>query len=145
MRQLGIKEVLTKEDENDIITYTCSSACGKDTNICVNAHHTRLRPFYGSNFGQVFIPSHLYLTINDLQIPDTCFFSATFEHSSKFCDKSWADMETIEVPTEIRYGFPQFITIPELYKRDEEQSATVPRYFCDQLWNNSQACCVRSN
>ena len=145
VRQRGIKEVLTKEVENDIITYTCSSACGKDTNICTNAHHTRLRPFYGSNFGQVFIPSHLYFTINDMEVPDTCSFISTFEYSSKFCDISWADMETIEVPTEIQYGYPQFITIPELHKRDEEQSATVPRYFCDQLWNNSQACCVWRN
>ena len=37
---IHISEVLTKEVEDDLIKYTCSSACGNDTNICDNADKT---------------------------------------------------------------------------------------------------------
>ena len=40
VRSLDISEVLTKEVEDDLIKYTCSSACGNDTNICDNADKT---------------------------------------------------------------------------------------------------------
>ena len=87
----------------------------------------------------------MYLTVNVVEVPDTCSFIASFEHSLKFCDKAWADMQLVQVPSEIQQAYPQFITIPELYKNDEEKSAIVPLYNCDEMWNNSQVCCVRQN
>ena len=141
MRPFDINEVLTKEVEDALIKYTCSSACGDDSNICDNADSARFQSrLYG--YGNVQILTDLYFAINDLKVIDSCEFYTHFNLSSKFCNEYWADVEPVQVPIEIQHAYPQFITIPELYKLNEERDNWVPRYFCDQLWNNNQACCV---
>ena len=141
LRPFDMDEVLTTQVENDIINYTCNSACGDDANICNNSHNTAFRSFsLGQNLDEVSILSDLYFAINDLKEPDTCSFTTTFERSSKFCDGSWPDVEPVEIPEEIRDVYPQFITIPELYRGDDENNK-VPRNYCNQLWNSSMVCC----
>ena len=90
----------------------------------------------------MLVLNDLYLAINDLKAPDMCSFTMTFEHSLQFCDETWANVDSIEVPSEIQDTYPQFITIPELYKNDDDDDyAKVPSYYCDQLWNSSLVCC----
>ena len=144
VRPLGISEVLTKEVSDDLIKYTCSSACGNDTNICDSPNHTELRSYFFFDFGEVSVPSHLYLAINDLKVADSCHFTTHFEHSSKFCSESWSGIQTFDVPQEIQDTYPKFITIPELYRFDEEHYLHVPDHNCHNLWNESIVCCVLS-
>ena len=129
----------------DNIDYTCSSACGDDANICDNAHTARFQSNGLSGYGKVQVPADFYFAINDLKVKDSCDFRTRFRQSSKLCDSSWADVETVQVPIEIQRTYPQFITIPERYRFDEEKSTKIPRYYCSQLWNNSQGCCFWSN
>ena len=124
VRSLDISEVLTKEVKDDLIKYTCSSACGNDTNICDNAHktvisQTRFYPFLSNwNRSIVKVLGDMFLTINDLKVEDSCEFNTSFYQSTKFCDSSWASMQTVQVSIEIQHAYPQFITIPELYKEN---------------------------
>ena len=142
VRPLRISEVLTKQVVDDLIKYTCSSSCGDDANICDSANHISFHSYF-YYFGKVSVPSHLYLAINDLKVADSCRFIARFEHSSKFCNESWSGVQTVDVPQEIRDVYPQFITIPEIYRRDEH-NLQVPKHYCHNLWNNTQGCCTRS-
>ena len=92
VRFLSIREVLTKEVEDDLIKYTCSSTCSNDTNICYNAQKmviylTRFNPFL-SNWSIVQVPADTFLTINDLEVEDWCEFNTSFYQSTKFCDSS---------------------------------------------------------
>ena len=144
VRFLSIREVLTKEVEDDLIKYTCSSACGNDTNICDNAQKmviylTQFNPFLSNWNGSIVkVPADMFLTINDLKVDDSCEFNTSFYQSTKFCDSSWAAVQTVQVPIQIEHAYPQFITIPELYK---ENIFRIPHYFCDKLWNSKVLCC----
>ena len=138
VRPLHISEVLTSEVEDDLINYTCSAACGNDAKICKNAHHARFHPYLSPGYqGFVKLPTDVLFAVNDLSAADSCTFITYFNYSSKFCDESWADVETVQIPTEIQQVYPQFIKVPELYRNDNEKVARVPRYFCDQLWNST--------
>ena len=141
VRPLHTSEVLTKEVEDDLIKYTCSSSCGDDTNICDTANHISLHSYH---FGEVSVPSHLYFVINDLKVGDSCSFHTRFKHSSKFCGESWSGVQTVDVPQEKQDSYPQFITILELYRIDEEHNLRVPKHYCHYLWNNTQKCCSQS-
>ena len=70
-------------------------------------------------------------------------------HSPKFCNKSWVKVETVQVPKEIEDNYPQFITIPELYKVDTKatnlNTVREPLYFCNKLWNSTVSCCFRKS
>ena len=148
IRRFSIHEVLTKEVEDDLINYTCTSACGDDANICDNAHSARFQTYWPlSGYDNVQVPADLYFAINDLKVADSCAFTAHFELSSKFCDEYWADVKTVQVPTEIQHSYPQFITIPERYRYEEGEDKSVwdPRYYCNHLWNNSRTCCFGRN
>ena len=136
---LHISKVLTKEVEDDLIKYTCSSSCGDDANICDSANRITLR----YHVGKVSVPSQLFLAINDLKVADSCQFITHFEHSLKFCSESWSNVQTVDVPQEIQDAYPQLITIPELYKIDEH-NVIVPKHYCHYLWNNTQKCCSQS-
>ena len=110
VQPLCINDFFTNKVLNDLIKYTCSSSCGDDANICDNAHYWK---FSGSNY----IPTNIYLddfffTINDLKVADSCQFETIFVPSLKVCDKSWAEVETVQVPPEIQQTYPQFITFP---------------------------------
>ena len=141
MRPLHISEVLTKEVEDHLIKYTCSSSCGDDANICDSANHTEFRAQFFFDSGEVSVPSNLYLAINDLKVADSCSFFTHFEYSQKFCNEFWSGVETVDVPQEIQDAYPQFITVPELYKIDEEHNLSVPDHNCRTLWNYSISCC----
>ena len=101
VRFLSIKEVLTKEVEDDLIKYTCSYTCGNDTNICDNAQKTgiyltRFNPFLSNWNGSIVkVPGDMFLTINDLKVEDSCEFNTSFYQSTKFCDSSWASVQTV--------------------------------------------------
>ena len=143
VRPLHIRQVLTSEVEDDLIRYTCSSACGDDANICDDAHsaHFDSNSAYGLLDFVTFLPDNVYFAINDLKVADSCHFITLYNVSLKFCDESWANVETVEVLVEIQQAYPHFITVPELYRFDEEKAFLVPRDICDQLWNSSQSCC----
>ena len=101
VQSLSISEVLTKEVENDVIHYTCKSACGDNANICDNAHHARFQSDKQGSGDLVQMVTDLYLAINDLKVADSCAFIAYFNKTSKFCDKYWDNIETVQIPTEI--------------------------------------------
>ena len=129
-------DILTSDIKDDLIKYTCSSACGDDANICDNTHPVSFqssRHRINSHWA-----SHLFLAINDLKVSNSCFFNTSFEYSQKFCGESWSGVQTVDVPQEIQDVYPQFITITELYTFDE---TVVPRYYCNEMWNNSISCC----
>ena len=136
---LHISKVLTKEVEDHLIKYTCSSSCGDDANICDSANQIMLR----YHVGEVSVPSQLFLAINDLKVADSCQFITHFKHSLKFCSESWCNVQTVDVPQQIQDAYPQFITIPELY-RINEHNVIVPKHYCHYLWNNTQKCCSQS-
>ena len=141
MRPLRINEVLTKEVETDIIDYTCSSACGDDANICDKAHHSKFTRWQGSNDSNNLLEeTDFFLAINDLKVADTYFTTHFFEHS-EFCNKTSAEVETVEVPIEIQQNYPQFITIPELYRSLD--NTVVPRNICNKMWDSKIVCCRR--
>ena len=141
IKSLPIEQVLNSHVENDLIKYTCDSACGKDANICHNTYNRRFRHSWGYTFGNVDFQNYIYFSINDRKIPDSCAFSTHFNMSMKFCDEQWAAVETIKVPIDIQHDYVQFLTIPELYKQHEVHGWPVPRYYCNNLWNNSIGCC----
>ena len=142
VRPLLISEVLTSEVEDDLIKYTCSSACGDDANICDNTYSARFESWLPGP-GYVQVLGDFHLAIHDLKVLDSCAFLTYINPSSKFCAESWADVETVEVPTEIERTYPQFITIPEVYRFDKIYISRVRQYICDEMRNNSQTCCVR--
>ena len=133
-------DVLTSDIKDNLIKYTCSSACGDDANICDNAHHLTFRS--SRQTINAYVPPRLFLAINDLKVADSCIFHAVFEYSQKFCDESWSTTQTVDVPQEIQDAYPQFITIPELYRLDKERETLVPKYFCNEMWNSSMSCCA---
>ena len=139
IRRFSVEEVLTRDVEDGLIKYTCSSSCGDDANICNNAHHAKFQAYWPADL--IEVPGGLYFTINDLKVIDSCEFITHFNLSSKFCDEYWADVEPVQVPLEKKHAYTQFITIPELYKFNEEQNTFVPHNNCDQLWNSSLVCC----
>ena len=68
--------------KDDLIKYTCSSACGDDANICDNAHHATFRSFRRRS--NPHLPFDLYLAINDLKVADSSIFKTVFQYCPKF-------------------------------------------------------------
>ena len=132
-------DILTSEIKDDLIKYTCSSACGDDANICDNTHHTTFRS--SPQRINAYEPPRLFLAINDLKVADSCIFNSVFEYSHEFCDESWSSVQTVNVPQEIQEAYPQFITIPELYRFYEKYPYKIPKYYCNEMWNSSMTCC----
>ena len=132
-------DILTSDIKDDLIKYTCSSACRDDANICDNAHHATVRS--SQQRINAYVPPRLYLTINDLKVADSCIFNSVFEYSQEFCNESWSGVQTVDVPQEIQEAYPQFITIPELYRFDKKYPYRIPKYYCNEMWNSSMTCC----
>ena len=132
-------DILTSDIKEDLIKYTCSSACGDDANICDNTHHTTFRSSRQRING--YVPPRLFLAINDLKVADSCIFNSVFDYSQEFCDESWSGVQTVDIPQEIQEAYPQFITIPEHYRFDEKYPYRIPKYYCNEMWNSSMTCC----
>ena len=135
-------DALTSGVKEDLIKYTCLSACGDDANICDNAHHATFQS--SRERSNAHVPVGLYLAINDLKVADSCIFNTSFEYSPKFCGESWSDVQTVDVPQEIQDTYPQFITIPEIYRLDEKYVFLVPKNVCNEMWDSSRSCCAYS-
>ena len=140
VKPLDVDEFLTDQVQNDIVKYQCSSACGNDTDICDHMDYGKFHGKPSGNERGVSLAG-LFLAVNDLRIPDSCFFPTEFKPSFEFCDESWEDVEPVEVPTKIRDTYPHFITLPTFYQSNEGNMAAVPQNYCDLLWNQNISCC----
>ena len=69
-------DVLIDYIKDELIKYTCSSACGDDANICDNANHSIFRSSLQRTNSHV--PFGLFLAINDLKVADSCIFNTVF-------------------------------------------------------------------
>ena len=126
---------LTSEMKDDLVKYTCSSACGDDANICDNRYTVSVQD-YGIR-SNTRAPDLPFLAINHLKVADSCLFNTSFGYSLKFCSESWSGVQTVDVPQEIQGAYPQFITMPELYRFDYKHLFPVPKSFCNEMWNSS--------
>ena len=126
--------ILSDQVQEDILKYTCNSACGEDSNICQNVKSwniTHLHPIdYSVVYQQLHSPS---LAVNDLKTPDTCRFNVMFKYLDKFCDKSWGGVEPVVVPEEVQKVYPQFITLP-IIKSSEDVLLWLLKNRCSELW-----------
>ena len=123
--------------QEDILKYTCKSACGQDTDICQNVKSWNIAQRKGMNFSNGSVELwHLSLAINDLKTPDTCNFKPMFQHSHKFCDASWDEIEPVKVPDEIQKSYPQFIMVP-ITTNDESLHLRTLNNWCNKLWDST--------
>ena len=125
---------LNEEMKQDIINYTCNSACGDDAGICNDVEAKELTPTNGADTNKIYVAFKPYLVINNLKNPDYCEFKVIRHFSTKFCDETWTSIETMEVPEEMKQAYPQFITIPitNTYGIDIVSATSDDR--CDKLW-----------
>ena len=140
VKPLHVDEFLTDQVQNDIVKYQCSSACGNDTDICDYMDYGKFHGKPSGNKRGVTLAG-LFLAINDMRNPDSCFLPTEFKLSFEFCDESWSDVEPVEVPTTIQDTYPQFITLPTFYQWNEGHLAAIPQNYCDMLWNQNISCC----
>ena len=122
--------------QEDILKYTCNSACGQDKNICRNVswniHHNQRM----DSLNESVELSHLSFAVHRIKTPDTCDFHLNFVHSTYFCEKSWNEIEPVKVPEDIENSYPQFITVPITTTWDESRNLRIFNNRCDQLWQN---------
>ena len=71
-----------------------------------------------------------------MKTPDTCMFNVRFEHSDKFCDKSWDRVEPEEVPEKIKNVYPQFISVPITTPCGGALHSRTFISRCDKLWQD---------
>ena len=79
----------TKLDEKmkqDIINYTCNSACGDDAGICNDAETRELTHTNGADTNGIDVSFKPYLVINNLKNLDYCLFDMIYHPSTKYCD-----------------------------------------------------------
>ena len=124
--------LLSHQVQEDILNYTCNSACGEDSGTCKNIKFWNIDHNQEVNSSKVkgFFFS---LAINDLKTPDTCRFNVMFKHLHKFCDKSWGGVEPVVVPEEVQKVYPQFITLP-IIKSSEDVLLWLLKNRCSELW-----------
>ena len=104
---------LSEQVQQDILNYTCNSACGENSNICRNVKSWNIDHNEGKSSLNGYIRQwRLSFAIHNLKTPDTCWFKVEFEHLPKFCNKSVGEIEPVKVPEEIKRQYPQFITVP---------------------------------
>ena len=129
---------LNEKMKQDIINYTCKSACGDDAGICNDAGARELTPTNGTDTNQISVSFRPYLVINNLKNLDYCLFDMIYHPSTKFCDKTWASIEPVEVPEEMKQAYPRFITIPitNRYGSNLENATSYDR--CDKLWQSDK-------
>ena len=115
---------LSQQVQEDILSYSCNSACAKDKNICQNVKSWNIDNNQGMNSANGSVKLwYLSLAINDLKTPDTCNFKPNLHHSYKFCDGYWDAIE------------PQFITVP-ITTNDESLHLRTLNNWCHKLWNS---------
>ena len=131
---LLIETKLSEKMKQDIINYTCNSACGNNAGICNDAQGRELTPTNGADTNQISVSFKPYLVINNLKNLDYCEFKVIRHFSTKFCDDTWASVEPVETPEEMKQTYPQFITIPitNTYGIDIFSATSDDR--CDKLW-----------
>ena len=125
---------LSQQVQEDIVNYTCNSACGQYAAICRKLSG-KINQGISMSFESVEM-WNLSLAVHGLKTPDTCDFHLTFEPSKKFCDDYWDDIELVKVPKEIEDAYPQFITIPITTTWDEGRNLRKFNNNCDKLWQN---------
>ena len=130
---------LSQQVQEDIMNYTCNSACGEDSEICPNVKSWNIDCVGGVNSSDESVELwDLSLVIHDLKIPDTCGFKVYFEHLHKFCDTSWGEIEPVKVPEEIENTYPQFITVPIITWYDKNLDLWIFEKGCDKLWQSKK-------
>ena len=127
---------LSDQVQQDILNYTCSSACGQDKNICRNVSGNIQHDQRMDSLNESVELSHLSFAVHRTKTPDTCDFNLNFEHSTDFCKKSWNEIEPVKVPEDIENSYPQFITVPVTTTWDESRNLRIFNNRCDQLWQN---------
>ena len=132
---LPVSSLLTDTVKQDIVNYTCSLACINATDVCREASYGKFEEsqIRRSSSGLASRPQ-FYLTINDQQFTDFCFFGTFFIHTMKFCDISWADMQQVQVPDFVEQLYPQFITMPMTYKESGDNPHVFLDSKCSKLW-----------
>ena len=125
---------LSEQVQKDILRYSCNSACGQDTDICQNTS-AKIDHRLGINSSNSSVELwHMSLAVHGLKTPDICDFHLIFKHSHKFCDKSWNEVEPVEVPEEKRSSYPQIITVPITTSWNESDNLRTFNNSCDKLW-----------
>ena len=126
---------LSNKVKDDVISYTCNSACGNDTGICRDAE-TKIISTHGSQVS-VGMSDTVYLVIHDQNHGDTCYFEALprLDYTGKFCDEAWASIDPVKVPQYITETYPQFISMPLTYPVETLFVEVVPDDTCDRLWD----------
>ena len=137
INQTSSSSFFSEHVKRDILKYSCNSSCGQVGNICENVKSWNIdqRQEMNSTNGSVE-QWHLSLAVHDLKTADICDFHLTFEHSNKFCDRSWGEIEHVKVPEEIRNSYPEFITVPITTTWDESRNLRKFNNSCDKLWQN---------
>ena len=137
---LPVSLLLTDTVKQDIVHYTCSPSCINATGICHDASYgtfekNDFETFSTRNTG-LFITTdpQLFLTIKDRQQIDFCFFKTKFQYTNDFCGKFWASFHPVKVPDFVRQSYPQFITIPMMYKEKENALYFFLDSKCSKLW-----------
>ena len=126
---------LTEQVKQDILNYTCNSACGEDNNICRNVKSWNIGHNQGMKSSNVKW-LHPSLAVNYLKTPDSCWFETYFEYSPKFCEESWGGVQPVMVPDEIKEVYPQFITVPSITTWSDERP--ILKNSCSKLWQSGE-------
>ena len=131
---LPVSPLLTESVKQDIVNYTCSPSCINATDMCREASYGN---FEGGDI-EIPIPMirqpEFYLTINDQETVDSCYFETTFEYTTTFCDKFWSELSPVEVPDFVKQLYPQFITVPMTYKKRDKNPHPFLDSKCNKLW-----------
>ena len=131
--------LLTDRVKQDIVNYTCNLPCNNATNVCRKAKYGKI---VESDSQISSIPKttepQLYLTVNDQQQTDFCFFETKFEYTPMYCDKYWEDIQPVAVPQHVKQLYPQFITIPMMYKEKNNHPYLVLDDKCNEFWAEEQ-------
>ena len=116
---------MTDTVKQDIVHYTCSPSCINATGICHDASYGTFEvnsfETFSSRTTGLFLTTEpqLFLTVNDRQQIDFCFFKTKFQYTNEFCDKFWTSFHPVKVPGFIKQSYPQFITMPMTYTERE--------------------------